>query len=397
MSKKNQPQQGEKPATKPKLTDLQLGQAEQQGRPNTSASVPSLSSIRQQINAIDKQLLELINRRAVCAQETATIKSRESLASPLYRPDREAQILRAIMEDNEGPLQDEEVARLFREIMSACLALEQPTRVAYLGPEGTFTQQAALKHFGDSSITIPMALINEVFREVESGSVQYGVVPVENSSEGVVNNTLDCFLFSKSSICGEVELRIHQNLIISDISQANNISRIYSHSQSLAQCRKWLQNNYPQAERIAVPSNAEAARRIQTEWNSAAIAGLMASKLYNLNILHEKIEDDINNTTRFWILGNQKAAPSGIDKTSLIVSSANKPGALYELLEPFREQKINLTRLETRPSPSSLWGYVFFIDFNGHQEEPRIQKALKKIKNISNEVKILGSYPKAVL
>ena len=301
------------------------------------------------------------------------------------------------METNQGPLSNEEIARLFREIMSACLALEQPTKVAYLGPEGTFTQQAAVKHFGQSSITLPMALIDDVFREVQANSVHYGVVPVENSSEGVVNHTLDCFLKSQCQICGEVELRIHQNLMVSDITQKDKISRIYSHSQSLAQCRQWLDTNYPNAQRIAVSSNAEAAKRVQTEWNSAAIAGEMSAELYNLTILAEKIEDSIDNSTRFLVLGNQLVGPSGNDKTSIVLSSSNRPGALYEFLKPFRDENINLTRIETRPSPSTLWGYVFFIDFIGHQQDETVNKVLEHLGNIADDVKVLGSYPLAVL
>jgi chorismate mutase / prephenate dehydratase len=233
-----------------------------------------LGSLRKQIDDIDLQIGELISARARCAQEVAAVKKADGQKTiHYYRPEREAQVLRKVMESNPGPLSNEEMARLFREIMSACLALEHPIRVAFLGPEGTFTQQAALKHFGHSAICMPMAAIDDVFREVEAGAVEFGVVPVENSSEGVVNHTLDTFFTSGLKICGEVALRIHHHLLASDITKTENITRIYSHSQSLAQCRKWLEAHYPRAERIAVNSNAEAAKRIKGEWNAAAIAG----------------------------------------------------------------------------------------------------------------------------
>ncbi len=357
----------------------------------------NLDNIRKAINTIDKQLSDLISQRAELAQQTAAFKKSMDKDAPLYRPEREAQVLQSIMQSNKGPLQNEEMARLFREIMSACLALEQTTKVAYLGPEGTFTQQAAIKHFGASSIAESMPVIDDVFREVESGSVHFGVVPVENSTEGVVNNTLDCFMQSNCIICGEVELRIHHNLMISDITQADKISTIYSHTQSFAQCRKWLDTHYPNAKRIAVSSNGEAAKRVQTEWNSAAIAGDMSAQLYNLNVLDHKIEDNPNNSTRFLVLGRLKVQPSGDDKTSVILYANNKPGVLLELLEPFREKGINLTRIETRPSLSSMWGYVFFVDFIGHIEDEPVKEVLAYLQKSASEVKVLGSYPQAVL
>ena len=257
-----------------------------------------LLALRDQIDSIDSQIGALISQRAECAQQVAEIKKASAEAEEgaiFYRPEREAQVLRKVMERNQGPLGDEEMARLFREIMSACLALEQPIKVAYLGPEGTFTEQAGLKHFGHSAVTYPMSAIDEVFREVEAGAAHYGVVPVENSTEGVVNHTLDNFLDSNVKICGEVELRIHQHLLVSDVTKTDSISRIYSHSQSLAQCRKWLDSHYPNAERIAVNSNAEAAKRIKGEWNAAAIAGERAADKYDLVKLAEKIEDQPDN------------------------------------------------------------------------------------------------------
>ncbi|MBB3232226.1 prephenate dehydratase [Halomonas stenophila] len=357
----------------------------------------SLDELRSRIDQLDSDILRLISERAECARGVAEIKAKDDPQTVFYRPEREAQVLRRIMELNHGPLDSEEMARLFREIMSACLALEQPIKVAYLGPEGTFTQQAALKHFGESAVSLPMAAIDEVFREVEAGAVNYGVVPVENSTEGVINHTLDSFMDSSLRICGEVVLRIHHHLLVSDTTRRDKVSRIYSHPQSFAQCRKWLDAHYPHAERVPVSSNAEAARLVKTEWHSAAIAGDMAAKLYGLTRIAEKIEDRPDNSTRFLIIGNQDVPMSGEDKTSIVVAMRNQPGALHDLLEPFHRHQIDLTRLETRPSRSGVWNYVFFIDFKGHHDEPRIAAMFEEVRLRAAEVKVLGSYPQGVL
>lgn len=355
-----------------------------------------LAELREKIDAIDSQLLGLISSRAKCAGEIAEVKGGGDDAI-YYRPEREAQILRAVKAANVGPLADEEVARLFREIMSACLALEKPVTVAFLGPEGTFTQAAALKHFGHSAVSVPLSAIDEVFREVASGAANYGVVPVENSTEGVVNHTLDSFRDSTLSICGEVELRIHHHLLIGPNTNSSNVTRVYSHPQSLAQCRKWLDAHLPSVERIPLNSNAEAARRVKGEWNSAAIAGEMAESLYGLTPLHQNIEDEPDNATRFLIIGGQPVPPSGDDKTSIMVSVKNQPGALYTLLEPFRKYGIDLTRVETRPSRTATWSYIFFIDFVGHSEDDNVRLALDEIGKVVAELRLLGSYPRAVL
>ncbi|WP_346797934.1 prephenate dehydratase [Halomonas sp. Bachu 37] len=357
----------------------------------------NLDELRQKIDRIDSDILRLISDRASCAQQVAKVKQGQDPDAVFYRPEREAQVLRRIMSLNNGPLDSEEMARLFREIMSACLALEQPVKVAYLGPEGTFTQQAALKHFGESAVSLPMAAIDEVFREVEAGAVNYGVVPVENSTEGVINHTLDSFMDSSMRICGEVVLRIHHHLLVADTTLRDKVSRIYSHPQSFAQCRKWLDAHYPRAERIPVSSNAEAARLVKSEWHSAAIAGDMAAKLYGLTPLAEKIEDRPDNSTRFLIIGNQDVPMAGDDKTSLVVAMRNQPGALHALLEPFHRHNIDLTRLETRPSRSGVWNYVFFIDFKGHREEPQVEALLEEVRLRAAELKVLGSYPQGVL
>jgi chorismate mutase/prephenate dehydratase len=368
--------------------------------PNELTEEQKLLALRNRIDAIDDDIGRLIAERAQCAQDVAEVKKANLPPEAkilFYRPEREAQVLRRAMERNQGPLSDEEMARLFREIMSACLALENPVKVAYFGPEGTFTQQAALKHFGQSAVSLPFSAIDEVFREVEAGAVHYGVVPVENSTEGVVNHTLDNFMGSNLKICGEVELRIHHNLLVSDVTSTNSISRIYSHYQSLAQCRKWLDAHYPNAERIAVNSNAEAAKRLKGEWNAAAIAGSMAAELYGLTMLAEKIEDQPDNSTRFLIIGSQAVPPSGVDKTSIVVAMRNEPGALHNLLEPFHRHSIDLTRVETRPSRTGAWTYVFFIDFVGHADDVLISQVLKEVASRAADLKLLGSYPKAVL
>src|SRR5690554_5815050 len=277
-----------------------------------------LKALRNRIDAIDEKVLELISERARCAQVVAEVKQKtlaEGEQPVFYRPEREAQVLKRIMELNKGPLDGETVARLFREIMSACLALEEPMKIAFLGPEGTFTQQAALKHFGQSVKTLSLGTIDDVFREVASGAVNYGVVPVENSTEGVVNHTLDSFMDTSLKICGEVDLRIHHHLLSGPQTREESITRVYAHQQTFAQCRKWLDAHMPHLERVAVSSNGEAAKRLRDEWNAVAIAGEMAAELYGLKILREKIEDWPDNTTRFIIIGREDVAPSGKDKT----------------------------------------------------------------------------------
>ncbi|MCV2402354.1 prephenate dehydratase [Marinomonas sp. C2222] len=367
-------------------------------------SVPdTLPLLRDRIDSIDSQIQSLINERARCAQKVADVKLAEQgdEAVVFYRPEREAQVLRRVMERNEGPLGNEEMAKIFRQVMSSCLALEKPMRIAFLGPEGTFTQQAAIKHFGKSVISAPMAAIDEVFREVESGAANYGVVPVENSTEGVVNHTLDTFRDSRLKICGEVEERIHHHLLVSPNINADDVTHIYSHQQSLAQCRAWLDRYWPHVERVAVSSNAEAARLAADAGRSgravAAIAGDVACELYGLITLSANIEDHPDNTTRFLIVGNQEVPASGKDKTSLLVSAKNEPGALYRLLEAFERHKVDMTRLETRPSLMSRWGYIFYIDFLGHHSDEQSAAVINELCERASEVKVLGSYPIAVL
>jgi chorismate mutase / prephenate dehydratase len=358
-----------------------------------------LDAIRSRIDAIDRELQRLLNERAQCALQVGEIKQAVPGDEPpvFYRPEREAQILARLKKENTGPLSDQNMARLFREIISCCLNLEQPLMIAYLGPPGTYTEAAAIKQFGHFAGTRSMTSIDEVFREVESEGVHYGVVPVENSTEGMVNHTLDCFMESALSICAEVELPIHHALMVATDAGDAQIEEIFSHSQSLAQCRGWIDSHYPGVKRTPVESNAEAARRVAGVPGAAAIAGDMAAERYGLRILATSIEDRADNKTRFLVIGNQKVGPSGHDKTSILVSTRNEPGALYKILEPFHRHDISLTRIETRPARSGSWSYVFFIDFDGHQSQENIQRVLKEVGEVAMEVRSLGSYPQAVI
>lgn len=371
--------------------------------PNKQSIPDTLPLLRDRIDSIDSQIQSLINERAQCAQKVAEVKLAEQgdEAVVFYRPEREAQVLRRVMDRNQGPLGNEEMAKIFRQIMSSCLALEKPMRIAFLGPEGTFTQQAALKHFGKSIVSAPMAAIDEVFREVESGAANYGVVPVENSTEGVVNHTLDSFRGSNLKICGEVEVRIHHHLLVAANIDVDHITHVYSHQQSLAQCRAWLDRYWPHVERVAVSSNAEAARMVAEASKAgksvAAIAGEIACELYGLVKVSANIEDRPDNTTRFLIVGNQDVPASGKDKTSLLISAKNHPGALYHLLAAFERHSVDMTRLETRPSLASRWDYVFYIDFIGHHQDEACRLVIEELRSTASEVKVLGSYPVAVL
>lgn len=354
-----------------------------------------LASIRERIDSLDGEIQRLISERAACALKVAQLKQAGDDAA-YYRPEREAQVIRQVLARNQGPLADEVIARLFREIISACLALQRPLQVAFLGPSGTFTQAAVFKQFGHEIQTTPVDSIEEVFREVEAGTAHYGVVPVENSTEGVVTHTLDRFVGSPLKICGEVELRIHHHLL-STATSLNVIRRVYSHQQSLAQCREWLQTHLGSVERVAVSSNGEAARLAAQEPDSAAIAGATAAELYGLGTLAANLEDEPNNTTRFLVIGRQGTPPSGDDKTSLLLSTANRPGALYRLLEPFARYDVSMTKVESRPSRRGTWDYLFFVDVEGHASDPRLAAALAELEQRATLVKVLGSYPRAVL
>ena len=357
-----------------------------------------LGEIRERIDSIDARIQELLNERARFAQLVGISKTASGKAVDFYRPEREAEVLRKALKRNRGPLRDEEIARLFREIMSACLAQQEPLKVAFLGPEGTFTQAAVLKHFGSSVRALPLPAIDEVFHEVEGGIADFGVVPIENSSEGTVNHTLDMFLGSPLKICGEVELRINHHLM-GRMSAITDVRRVCAHVQALAQCRGWLDEHLPDVERVPVSSNAEGARRARDERATAAIASSAAAEIYGLSMLANDIEDRADNTTRFLIVGRKLFNASGADRTTLLVSASktDDAGALFRLLEPLAEHRINMTRIESRPSRKRKWDYVFFIDIEGHVSDPPVAKALASLEKRASLFKILGSYPRAVL
>jgi chorismate mutase/prephenate dehydratase len=348
-----------------------------------------LAELRKKIDALDARLVELLSARARLAQNIGGIKK-----GAVYRPEREAQVLRRVRELNKGPLSGAALSRLFTEIMSACRSLEDQLTVAYLGPEGTFSQEAVLKHFGARTVEHPCGSIDEVFRLVETGAAGYGVVPVENSTEGGVGRTLDLLLATPARVCGEVMLPVRQCLM-SKAGRMNAIRRIYSHTQSLAQCQGWLARHLPGAERIAVVSNAEAARLAAKDRAAGAIAARTAAALYGLKVLARNIEDEPNNTTRFLVLAQHDAAPSGRDKTSLILSTRNAPGAMHALLTPLAANRVSMTRLESRPARTGRWEYVFYVDVEGHRQEPRVAKALAALEHKASFVKNLGSYPAA--
>ena len=354
-----------------------------------------IDKLRGEIDRLDDELLGLLQRRARLAQRIGTLKG----GAPAYRPERESGILRRIAAKAGAPLPPEAAARVFREVISACRGLEEALQIAYLGPEGTFSEQAVRKHFGGAVRAEPAASIDEVFRSCESGAVQYAVVPAENSTEGVIGRTLDLLLVTSLRICGEIELRVQQNLMATRGTALAAVKRVYSHAQSLAQCAGWLNQNLPAAERVPVASNAEAARRAAGEAGAAAIAGEAAAARFQLELLARSIEDDPNNTTRFLVLGPLDTAPTGRDRTSLVLSAENKPGAVHALLGPLAANRVSMTRIESRPSRamrSALWEYVFFIDVEGHQKDERVAAALAELRQKAPFLKVLGSYPVAV-
>ncbi len=355
-----------------------------------------LVSIRQHIDILDDELLCLISERARCAEAIAAVKRSARDDLDFYRPEREARILRRIMTNNPGPLSRETMTRLFREIMSACLALEARQRVSFLGPEGTYTHAAVLTHFGRGVELVPMIALSDVFREVEAGACQFGVVPIENSTEGIVSHTLDQFVQSPLKVCGEVLMRVHHHLL-SNNSNIEEIRTVYAHQQALAQCRRWLDINLPKAERIPLSSNAEAARRAAQDKGIAALASDTAAELYGLNIFKRNIEDHPDNTTRFLIIGTKGVPPSGDDKTSLLVSTSNRPGALHRLLTPLALNDVSMTRIESRPSRCVNWEYVYFLDVEGHAEDEKVKTALAGLRQEADLFRILGAYPRAVL
>lgn len=355
----------------------------------------TLAELRVEIDALDQQLQMLIGERADLAGEVAKVKRADDINSVFYRPEREAQVLRSIIERNKSQLKDKDMAHIFREIMSACLALEQPLNIAYLGPEGTFTQEAVLKHFGHAVSTLDCASIDEIFHQVEKGNAHYGVVPIENSSNGVIGGTVDMLYSQDLKICGEVEISIKHQLMSAD--QSIEIKTIYAHQQALDQCQRWLANHYPNAQLKAVASNALAARMVKDEVGAAAIASEAALSLYDLERVAKNIEDKAGNTTRFLILSKESIEPSGKDKTSILVVTKHESGALFDLLEPFKEQGINMMQLARHPIPGVKWEYLFLIDIEGHQDNDKVKTALAEVEKRVLKVSVLGSYPIAVL
>ncbi len=350
----------------------------------------SLQDIRRKIDALDARLVKLISARAKIAQQVGKIKN----GALVYRPEREAQVLRRVSELNAGPMPSAALRRIYSEIMSACRALEDQLAVAYLGPQGTYSQEAAIRHFGGSIDTRSCATIDDVFKQVESGATGYGVAPVENSTEGAIGRTLDLLLTTPAKVCGEIMLPVRQNLM-SKAKDRAAIKKVYSHTQSLAQCQHWLSRHLPGAERIAVVSNAEAALLASRDAKAGAIASKTAAELYKLNLLARNIQDESSNTTRFLVLAREDAPPSGHDKTSLILSTRNVPGAIHDLLSPLAKNGVSMTRLESRPAKTGLWEYVFYIDIDGHARDAKVAQALAEIERKASFVKNLGSYPAA--
>ena len=350
-----------------------------------------LARHRADIDALDQEILERLNARAAHAKAIGEIKG----TGVAYRPEREAQVLMRLQAANRGPLSNDAVAGVFRQVMSACLALEQTLRIAYLGPAGTYSHDAVGRHFGRFVDAVPCATIDEVFRAAESGQTDHAVVPVENSTEGTIGRTLDLMCQTPLTICGEIRLRIRQNLL-STATAMGDIAKVYSHAQSLAQCSQWLASHLPGVPRISVVSNAEAARIAAAEPGTAAIAGENAASIYGLNVVAPHIEDEPNNTTRFWVLGKNSVLASGRDETSLVMSAPNRPGAVHCLLEPFATHGVSMTRFESRPARTGLWEYLFFVDLIGHESDPPVAKALAELRQKAPMLKLLGSYPSAI-
>ena len=387
-------------ASKPKQAAAKPSKPSKAAKSKPATAAPELppldlAVLRTRIDGIDQHIQQLIAERAQFANQVGKAKGKLAAAVDYYRPEREAQVLRRVVDRNDGPLNDEVLVRLFREIMSACLAQQEPLKIGFLGPEGTHSQQAAFKHFGHSIHGLPLASIEEVFQEVEAGNADFGVVPVENSTQGTIQSTLDMFLTSKLKISGEVELRVHQHLL-SRSGRIEDIERVYSHPQSFAQCKAWLRQYLPKAEKIAVASNAEAARRARNADDAAAIAGASAGNVYGLKNVAGPIEDRPDNTTRFLVIGRELFTPSGNDRTSLLIFIKDQPGALYNVLSPFAKRGLSMNRIESRPGHTGRWQYAFFVDIGGHVQEPAMREALEELEELAHEVKVLGSYPVAI-
>jgi chorismate mutase/prephenate dehydratase len=345
---------------------------------------------RDAIDVLDREILAKLSERAVHAKAIGELKA--GTGAPAYRPDREAQVLERLRELNGGPLSDEAVIAVFRQVMAACLALEQKLRIAYLGPAGTFSHAAVWRRFGTLVDAVACATIDEIFRAGEAGRADYAIVPVENSTEGTVGRTLDLMYATDLTICGEIKLRVQQNLLTNEPS-LDSVTRVYSHAQSLGQCALWLARHLPRAERVPVSSNAEAARLAAAQPGTAAIAGEIAASIYGLAVLVPHVEDEPNNTTRFWVLGRQSVPRSGRDETSIVMSAANRPGAMHALLEPLARHGVSMSRIESRPARTGLWEYLFYVDLVGHRDDATVKAALDELAAKAPFLKLLGSYP----
>jgi len=351
-----------------------------------------IKSLRQEIDSLDGQILTLLNERAKIALEVGKLKS-ESRMDP-YNPQREEEILNRLGSQNPGPFPLRAIAPVFREIISACRSLEAELTVAYLGPPATYTHLACIERFGSSVTALPKETIPEIFEGVEKEKANFGVVPVENTTEGVVNRTLDMFIDSEVKICGEILIRISHDLL-SRGGKPEDIAKIYSHPQALAQCRRYLNKNFPKIELAETVSTAKAAQMAAGDPKAAAVASSLASSLYGLKVVESRIEDYAHNYTRFLILGRQICGRTGKDKTSLLFSIPDSPGSLYEVLRPFSEKSVNLTKIESRPIKDQPWEYVFFVDFEGHNTDPHIQEAISELQKNVLFLKFLGSYPRS--
>lgn len=351
-----------------------------------------LKPLRDQIDAIDAQVIALLNRRAAIALEVGEVKKQYN--APVFRPEREQQVISRLQALSDGPLEGDHISAIWREIMAASRSLEQPVTAAYLGPAGTYSEEAMYEYFGHSIGGLPCPSIDEVFRSVEAGGAQFGVVPVENSSEGAVSRTLDLLLQSQVSIGGELALPIRHNLL-TQTGALTGVVRVCAHAQALAQCQRWLAAHLPHIERQAVASNAEAARMASLDPTIAAIASDRAASFYGLQVASPMIQDDPHNRTRFVMIGHAPAGRTGYDQTSLIVSVKNEPGAVFKLLEPLARHGVSMTRFESRPARVGTWEYYFYIDVEGHRGDPPVAAALAELEKKAAFLKILGSYPRS--
>jgi len=363
----------------------------------TQPDPDSLAGLRQSIDAVDDQVLGLLNQRAKLAAEVGRLKSAAEPETIFHAPKREREVLARLESVNPGPFPSAAVRTVFQEVMSACLSLEKPLRVAFLGPEGTFTHLAARHQFGGSSQALPQGTIAAVFQAVERQRADYGVVPVENATEGAVDSTLDAFLDSPIRICGEILLPVDQALLMRPELDLGGVRRVYSHPQALGQCRRWLEAHLPQADRIEAPSTSEAARLAREDAEGAAVASEMAAELFGLKVVETKIQDLVANATRFLVLGTRAPEPTGRDRTTLLAMAQDGPGALLRLLEPLARRDLNLSRIQSRPTRRKLWEYAFFLDVEGHEADPAMGAALEDLREACASLKVLGSYPQALM